>query len=37
MLLMVGSEKSLGIVDNSELTDTMSGTSGLEFINDRVP
>jgi hypothetical protein len=35
MLLMVGSEKSLGIV-NSELTDTMSGASGLDVVNDRV-
>jgi hypothetical protein len=34
---MVGSEKSLGIVDNSEVTDTMSGASGLDVVNDRVP
>jgi hypothetical protein len=31
MLLIVGSEKSLGIVDNSGLTNTMGGTSGLDI------
>ncbi|KAJ7315469.1 hypothetical protein DFH08DRAFT_820398 [Mycena albidolilacea] len=33
---LICSEKSLGIVDNSELTDTMRGASGLDVINDRV-